>query len=95
MAEDKKAAKKRPTAEKRELQNKKARLINKSFKSRVRTTMRRFDESCAKKDEAAIKIALNDVYSMLDRAAKRGVFKINKANRSKARASARAVAVIG
>ena len=80
----------RPTAEKRLLQNKKKRLINKSFKSQVRTAIRNFDNSLQDGNPTTIQECLNAVYSMMDKGVKRGIYKKNKANRTKARFTARA-----
>lgn len=88
----KKTKERRPTPLKRDLQNEKRRLMNKSFKSSVRTSIRYFEETISKGDEATIKDRLNDVYSMMDKGVKRGIFKLNKASRTKARLAARAVA---
>lgn len=85
----KKAKEKRPTPLKRDMQNEKKRLQNKAFKSSVRTSIRHFEDSVAKGDQAAIKESLNDVYSMMDKGVKRGVYKLNKASRTKARLTAR------
>jgi small subunit ribosomal protein S20 len=87
---DTKKRTKRPTALKREIQNEKRRLINKAFQSRVRTAVRRFEESLAAKDSAHIQTQLNEVYSLMDKGVKRGVFQINKASRTKSRLTARA-----
>ena len=90
----KEAAKKtkvrRPTPLKRDLQNEKRRLLNKSFKSSVRTAMRQFDETLTKGDASSIQQQLDAVYSMMDKGVKRGIFKMNKASRTKARLAARA-----
>ena len=88
----KKTKAKRPTPLKRDLQNEKRRLLNKAFKSSVRTSVRSFDEALAKGDAASIKEQLDNVYSMMDRGVKRGVYKLNKASRTKARLAARAAA---
>ena len=88
----KKAKVKRPTPLKRDLQNEKRRLLNKSFKSTIRTAVRKFDESLPKGDAASIQQELNVVYSMMDKGVKRGIFKLNKASRTKARLAARAAA---
>lgn len=90
--EDKNKKTKRPTALKRDLQNSKRRAENKGYKSRVRTAVRSFLETVTKGEEAAIKTALSDVYSLLDKCVKKGVFKRNKASRTKSRLAARAVA---
>jgi len=86
------AKKKRPTAEKRMLQNEKKRLINKAFKSRVRTAMHSFDESLQGDDAATIQSCLNEVYSLMDKAVSRNISKKNEASRVKARATAKASA---
>lgn len=83
---------KRPTALKRDLQNEKRRLNNRMYKSRVRTAIRAFQESVEKGDEAVTTEKLNEVYSILDKCAKKGVFKVNKVSRTKSRLAARAVA---
>jgi small subunit ribosomal protein S20 len=95
MAEKEKEAPKkikRPTAQKRDLQNEKKRLENKNYKSRVRTSVRAFHESIEKGDLAATQAKLDEVYSILDKCVKKGIFKCNKASRTKSRLAARAVA---
>jgi small subunit ribosomal protein S20 len=82
---------KRPTALKRDLQSSKRRLNNKMYKAQVRTAIRDFQDALSK-DEAATKEKLNDVYSLLDKCVKKGVYKLNKASRTKSRLAARAVA---
>ncbi|MGM0440235.1 MAG: 30S ribosomal protein S20 [Chlamydiota bacterium] len=83
---------KRPTAEKRMVQNEKRRLINKAFKSRIRTSVRIFEESLQSGDEQKVQESLNAVYSMLDKSIKRNIYKANKASRLKARFAAKAAA---
>lgn len=87
--EEKGGKKKRPTAEKRIIQNTKQRLINKSFKSEVRTAVRVFEAALKVREEKAVQVALANVYSMMDLGFKRGVYKKNKASRLKARAAAK------
>lgn len=90
MAEEQEKKKvRRPSALKRDMQNEKRRLMNKSFKSNVRTAMRTFEEALEKKESASIQTALNSVYSLMDRGVKRGLFKPNKASRTKARLAAK------
>jgi small subunit ribosomal protein S20 len=92
-ADDKKKQKvKRPSAQKRDIQHEKKRLRNKSFRSSVRTTIRSFEESLSKGDQETIKAKLSDVYSAMDKGVKKGVYPLNKASRTKARLTARAVA---
>ena len=91
MAKEKKdVKKKRPTALKRDIQNEKRRLQNKIFKSKVRTSVRRFEDALVKGEEAQITEALNTVFSMMDKGVKRGTYKLNKAGRTKSRLTARA-----
>lgn len=94
MAKEEKVEKKvkRPSALKRDLQAEKGRLRNKAFKSTVRTAVRSFEESLEKNDSAQIKDKLNEVYSIMDKGVKRGVFTTNKASRTKGRLAARAAA---
>lgn len=92
MAKQEEKKTKRPTALKRDLQNKKRRMNNRVYKSRVRTAIRSFQETLAKGDQAATAEKLNEVYSILDKCAKKGVFKVNKVSRTKSRLAARAVA---
>jgi small subunit ribosomal protein S20 len=95
MAEDKKkeeAKAKRATPLKRDDQNTKRRLRNRAVKSQVRTVTRQFEESLEKKDGEASKELLQAVYSSVDKAVQKGVFKLNKASRTKARLAARLAA---
>jgi len=84
-----KAKVKRPTPLKRDIQSEKRRLRNRAFKSRVRTAIRRLDDALPKGDSAEIKKELDAVYSIMDKGVKHGVFKLNKASRTKARIAAR------
>lgn len=91
--EEAKTAKvKRPTPLKRDAQNEKRRLQNKTFKSNIRSAVRKFEDVLPKGDEAAIREQLSAVYSLMDKGVKRGIFKLNKASRTKARLTARAAA---
>jgi len=86
----KKAAKeRRPTALKRDDQNEKARLRNRSFKSSVRTSIRHLEEAIEKGDKVLAKERLDITYSLMDKGVKRGVFKRNTASRTKSRLAAR------
>lgn len=92
MAKQEEKKVKRPTAQKRDLQNKKRRLSNKIYKSRVRTAIRALDDSIVVGDQTVTTQKLNEVYSLLDKCAKKGVFKLNKVSRTKSRLAARSVA---
>ncbi len=88
MNEEKEQEKKekRPTAIKRDIQNEKRRVINKSFKSEVRSCLRALDTSLQSKDKKKIQSSLDEVFSCMDQGVKRGVYKVNKAARTKSRA---------
>ena len=92
MAKQENKKVKRPTALKRDLQNEKRRLNNRVYKSRVRTAIRAFQDAVTKGDQAVTTEKLNEAYSILDKCAKKGVFKVNKVSRTKSRLAARAVA---
>ncbi|MBM3198169.1 MAG: 30S ribosomal protein S20 [Chlamydiae bacterium] len=85
---EKKAKVKKPTALKRDLQNERNRLRNKSFRSRVSTAIRDFVGS--DKSQAQEKLSL--VYSLVDKGLKKGIFKQNKADRIKSRMTKRLTA---
>lgn len=87
-----KAKVKRPTPLKRDDQNEKRRLRNKSFRASVRTAIRQFEAAIPKGEQADIKKQLDNVYSLMDKGVKKGVYKLNKASRTKSRLAARAVA---
>lgn len=90
MAKEEKTNKvKRPTAEKRDITNVKKRMINRGFKSQVRTVMKNFEVALTKGEQKEAESAINHVYSVMDLGVKRGIFKQNKANRMKARAKAK------
>ena len=89
MAQEKKEKKvKRPSALKRDLQNEKRRLKNRSFRSSVTTAIRSLKESVAKKDSAAVQEKLNEIYSIVDKGVKTGVYKEGKGSRTKSRLAA-------
>lgn len=86
MANDKnkKAKAKTPTAKKRDLQNEKRRILNKAFRSKVSTSIKALSEQ-----GADLKARLSDVYSLMDKGVKKGVFTQNKASRFKSRITRR------
>lgn len=94
MAKEKEEKKKerRPKALKRDMQNKRLRQHNRSFRSSVRTAIRQFEELLTKGEEAAIKTSLSAVYSLMDKGVKTKVFKLNTASRTKARLAAKLAA---
>jgi small subunit ribosomal protein S20 len=79
-----------PSALKRDLQNEKRRLRNRSYRASVLTSIRALEATLSKKESAeAVKEKLNTIYSMMDKGVKRGVFKPQKAARTKSRLAAR------
>lgn len=85
--EEKKAVQ-RASAQKRQLQSEKRRLINKSAKSRIKTSVRDFRENVEALPAQDRITNLNRLYSQIDKAGKKGLFKKNKASRLKARLTA-------
>lgn len=80
----------RPSALKRDLQSEKRRLANRSFRASVLTAVRLLETAFSKKEsEEEIKMKLQGIYSLMDKGVKRGVFKSNKAARTKSRLSSR------
>lgn len=93
MAETKGNEKKKeriPSAKKRDLQSEKRRLANRSYRSKVLTAIRSFDQALEQKEPAeAVKAKLDTVFSLMDRGVKKGIYKVSKAARTKSRLSAR------
>lgn len=79
----------RPQALKRADQSEKRRLINKSFKSQVRTVVREFEVALDSKNAQLQQSSLNAIYSLMDKGVKKGIYKSNTASRTKARMAAR------
>src|SRR5512147_3202578 len=75
----------KPSALKRDAQSLKRNVRNRSFKAKVTTAVRSFQESVTQKDSPAAKTKLNDIYSLMDKGVKKGIYKLNKANRVKSR----------
>jgi small subunit ribosomal protein S20 len=73
------------SAKKRLVQNERARKINSVYKSRCRTSRRKFLAAVEAKNSEEAKTAYAGFCSALDKAAKRGVIKKNTAIRSKRR----------
>ena len=78
----------RSSALKREIQNERRNIRNRSFKAKVSTAIRSFKAVSAQKDSEGTKTKLDTVYSLMDKGVKKGVYKINKANRVKSRLTA-------
>jgi small subunit ribosomal protein S20 len=77
-------AKKKSSAEKRHRKSEERRLRNKSAKSAVRTSVKRFVSLTQKKDPGA-EAALKDMIKKIDSAAGKGIIKKNAAARKKSR----------
>jgi len=77
-------AKKSSSAEKRHRKSEERRLRNKSSKSAVRTSVKKFVSLAQKKDPGA-ESALKDMIKKLDTAAGKGIIKKNTAARKKSR----------
>ena len=96
MAEEKKDKKiKRPSALKRIMQSEKKRMVNKSFKSRIKTGINALTNSISKKEpKETIQQNLNAIYSLMDKGVKKGVCKKNKAARLKSNFQAKSAKAI-
>lgn len=77
------------SAAKRLKQNIKRRLINRMRKSRVKTSETHLNEMIKAGDKEAVQKQLSKCFSELDKAAKKGTIHQNKADRKKARLTAR------
>lgn len=90
MADDKADAKKKkpklPTALKRRKQDEKKALRNKVVKSKIHTARVKFDKETAEDNK---KTLLKTLFSLIDKAVKKGVYKRNKADRLKSRLHAK------
>ncbi|MDR0553903.1 MAG: 30S ribosomal protein S20 [Treponema sp.] len=78
-------ATKRSSAEKRHRQSEERRLRNKSVKSSVKTSAKKFVVLAQKKDTEAAETALKDMIKRIDTAAQKGIIKKNTAARKKSR----------
>lgn len=83
---------KRATTVKRQMQSERKRLCNKADRTRVKSHVKSFlGDIAAKKTESAV-TSLQEIYSIVDKAVKKGVYKKNKGSRIKARMAARLAA---
>ena len=80
---------KRPSCQKREMQNEEKRMRRKAFRSRVRTSLKGFLESLKQNDEQNRRLQFSEVTSLVDKGVNKGIFTRNKASRVKARLAAR------
>lgn len=86
-----KAKVKTPTALKRHHQSVKRREHNRAAKSEIRTTIKKFRESVAKGQKEEVNKLLPEIYSIVDKAVKKGILKLNKGSRTKSRLTALAL----
>jgi len=90
MAEEEKKQKtlkpKRPTAQKRDIQNDKKRAHTRTIKKELHTAKVAYQAS-VQEDKTKAKTLLSKVFSLLDKGVKRGVLKLNKASRDKRKLS--------
>lgn len=85
-AEGKKTGTKRPTPLKRDIQNEKRNLRNRAYKSKVKSAVLSLKDSISKKEGSeSLKAKLNLLNSLMDKGVKKGMFKKNKAARTKSR----------
>jgi small subunit ribosomal protein S20 len=81
---------KRDQAKKRQRQIVKRTKINAAHKSKVHTAKRKLADLIEKKEsKETLQNQLNEIFSLMDKGAKNGIFKKNKAARTKSRLSAR------
>ena len=80
---------KRPTAQKRQLQNDKCRVQNKAFRSRLRTSVKAFLDCLKTSDKQKQVACFSEISSLVDKGVNKGIYKKNKASRVKARLTAR------
>ncbi|HOE88710.1 MAG: 30S ribosomal protein S20 [Spirochaetes bacterium ADurb.Bin315] len=73
------------SAEKRERQNRKRRLRNRSTKSTMKTAIRKFNEAVASGDVESAGATLATSLKLIDSTASKGVIHKNTANRKKSR----------
>jgi small subunit ribosomal protein S20 len=87
MAEEEKNKKKKmPTASKRIVQSKKIHKRARAFKSKIRTAITSIEKAMtAKEAKDSIQKKLNALNSLMDKGAKKGICKKNKAARIKSR----------
>jgi small subunit ribosomal protein S20 len=78
------------SAEKRDRQNEKRRLINRSNRGRLRTGLKQFRAALDSGDQAQAQALLPETISLLDKAVQKGVLHKNAASRYKSRLTVRA-----
>ncbi len=78
------------SAKKRNLQSQKRRLRNRAYESKVHTATRTLEKAIGEKTAPeAIKAQLSNLFSLMDKGVKKGIYKVNKAARTKSRLMAK------
>ena len=80
-------------AAKRHRQNLKRRIHNRSIRSRVRTSVKAFEEAVAKNDKVVAESKYHDFVKLIDTASGKGVYKCNTSSRKKSRMHKKLVAL--
>ena len=75
------------SAEKRHRQSEKKRLENKTVRSRIRTSTRKFLEAVEQADKEKARALFREVTKLIDTAAGKGIYHKNNAARKKSRLS--------
>ncbi len=75
----------RSSAKKRQIQNEKRRIANKTVRSRIKTKVKDIREVATTESLAAKEAKLREIYSLADKAAKKKIVSRNKASRIKSR----------
>ena len=73
------------SAQKSEKRNHARRLINRAAKSKVRTSIKKFDAAVIASDKSAAEVAMKESFKLLDSAANKGVMHRNTVDRKKSR----------
>jgi small subunit ribosomal protein S20 len=82
----------RPSALKRDMQNEKRSLRNRSYRAKVNTAIRSFQKGLSEKEaKESLKSKLDLIFSLMDKGVKVGVYKPQKASRTKSRLHARVI----
>ena len=85
MSEEKKGPSRRPSPLKRDMQAARKNVANKAFKAEVSSAVRKLKTLIDAGNATEAKVQLSEVYSLMDKGVKKGVFKSNKAARTKSR----------
>jgi small subunit ribosomal protein S20 len=78
---------KKPSRLKRLLQSQVNRERNKAYAQKTKTAIKKLESAVAEGSKETAQEQLNAVFSVLDKAVKKGMLKLNKASRDKARAT--------